>query len=57
VVEAYCVPSPVEVGTFTLRHPSARDGDGLYIAGHSKQRDRGLFCHNNKSYIDQPSPL
>lgn len=52
VVSKLLVPIPVEVGTFTLRDQTGlrRDGDGLYVAGHSREMDRGLFCHNNKLF-------
>jgi hypothetical protein len=44
-------PTPLDVGTFMLRHPQglAADGRGMYLAGYSKAKDRGLFCGNLKS--------
>lgn len=48
------IPRPAEVGTFTLGHTGGlhRDGDGMYIAGQSRTRDRGLFCFNLKSFYE-----
>lgn len=53
VVSVKLVPQPAEVGTFTLRDLTGgrRDGDGLYIAGRSRGRDRGLFSHNRKALL------
>jgi hypothetical protein len=44
------VPKPTEVGTFTLAHSGGEfaEGAGLYVAGRSKGKDRGLYCHNIK---------
>ncbi|HKS27831.1 MAG TPA: Hint domain-containing protein [Pyrinomonadaceae bacterium] len=55
VVSVELVPRPAEVGTFTLRHTGGlhRDGDGMYVAGESKNKDRGLFCFNLKSLYDE----
>jgi hypothetical protein len=45
------VPLPLEVGTFMLRHQTGmcRDGHGLYIAGESAKKDRGLYMSNTKN--------
>jgi hypothetical protein len=50
VVSVKLVPRPACVGTFALRHTGGlhRDGDGMYVAGESERRDRGLFCFNAK---------
>jgi len=44
------VPRAVEVGTYVLRDPSGEieTGCGMFVAGISKQRDRGLFSSNVK---------
>lgn len=50
VISKKFVPESKEVGTFTLRDMSGvhRDGEGIYIAGRSKDMDRGLYASNLK---------
>lgn len=50
VTAVYHIPESVEVGTYVLRDPSGayRDGEGMYVAGFSKNMDRGLLSSNVK---------
>lgn len=50
IVSKTYVPKPIEVGTMSLHHPQGlrRSGRGMYIAGFSKNSDRGLFSSNVK---------
>lgn len=54
VVSKRLIPKPCEVGTLILRHTGGQvaDGRGLYLAGHSKKRDRGLYSSNVKREFD-----
>lgn len=52
VTSKQIIPRPAEVGSFSLRHLGGlhKDGDGMYLAGESQTKDRGLFCFNIKNF-------
>lgn len=51
IVSVKHVLKPVEVGTYVLTDPTGdiRTGEGIYIAGESKNSDRGFYNSNRKN--------
>lgn len=58
VISKHLVPESCEVGTYVLRDMSGvhADGEGLYVAGYSREHDRGLLCSNVKPYYGGYGP-
>lgn len=50
VIAKRLIPESVEVGTWVLADPAGavRSGHGMYVAGYSKNSDKGLFSSNAK---------
>ncbi len=50
VASVRIVPKPARVGTYVLRDPTGElpVGRGLYVAGYSPKKDRGLYSSNEK---------